>query len=69
MSLRASQLIALIRLDLEHQVVYMHLLLILHDLYNEAVHMVPFPLQSECCIFIHIQVGLFWQEIAIPLLI
>lgn len=49
----------------EHQVVYVHLFLSLHDLDDDAVDEVPLPLQRAGSILIHIQVGLLGQQVAI----
>lgn len=49
--------------DLEDQVVDVHLLLLLHDVDDQAVDVVPLPLQRARCILVHVQVRLFRQQL------
>lgn len=47
----------------EDQVVNVHLLLLLDDVYNQAVDDVPLSLQCAGCFLVHIQVCLLWQQL------
>lgn len=49
----------------EDQVVDVHLLLCLHDLDDEAVDVVPLPLQRAGRVLVHVQVGLLGQQVAV----
>lgn len=48
--------------DLEHQVVDVHLLLLLHDVDDQTVDVVPLPLQRAGGILVHVQVRLSGQQ-------
>lgn len=47
---------------LEDQVVDVHLLLLLQDVNNQTVDVVPLPLKGAGSIFVHVQVRLLGQE-------
>lgn len=41
----------------------MHLLLLLHDVDDQTVDVVPLPLQRAGCVFVHVQVSLSGQQV------
>lgn len=51
------------RSDLEDQVVDVHLLLLLHDVDDQAVDVVPLPLQCAGRVLVHVQVRLSGQQL------